>query len=278
MHGVATLRRQGQRGIIASQPPTFVRNTALRRTLASATRLVLSVVSAAICLAIAPVGAAPGRPAPGLDRSDREVLRVPPSSIGLDSPVDFRLGTASSPFGGSSTAIGDFNTDGQPDLAIADHLPRRAGGYAYRIEFQISGQPRRDVTFESAHEAVTLSVSDVDRDNDLDLVVGSATSGETVGIWLNDGHGHFSWADARRFPNARKTTRAVITDERASADDRSALTSRSIGVTRPDDVRVIALHTSDRFPSIDVLGILSAALLSRIHPRAPPCSSFAFVS
>ena len=40
--------------------------------------------------------------------------------------------TAARPFGWA-TAIADFNTDGKPDMAVADRLARTGGGYSYRI-------------------------------------------------------------------------------------------------------------------------------------------------
>ena len=123
------------------------------------------------------------------------------------APSSFRLGNASRPFGGWSTAIADFNTDGKPDFAIADHVARQGRGYAYRLELSISGEAPRQITFESPHEALTISVADVDRDNDLDLVVGAAASGEIVEVWLNDGHGHFTSADRQLFPVTSRRVR-----------------------------------------------------------------------
>src|SRR5262249_20783783 len=102
----------------------------------------------------------------------------------------FRVGNAGQPFG-SSTVSGDFNHDGRPDVAIADHTARRTNGYGYNLEFSVSGQPPQSVTFETVHEALTLSVADVDHDDDDDIVVSVPLSGEPVGVWLNDGHGRF---------------------------------------------------------------------------------------
>jgi hypothetical protein len=110
----------------------------------------------------------------------------------------FRLGSGAQPFGWA-TAVGDFNTDGTPDLVIADHTSRHAGVYGYQIQFAVSGLDARDFAFESAQDGVTVRISDVDHDNDLDVVVNSAASREVVGIWLNDGHGRFSSADVRPF-------------------------------------------------------------------------------
>src|SRR5206468_8185827 len=116
-----------------------------------------------------------------------------------DSPSApaFRLGTAGRPLGWT-TAIGDLNVDGTPDLAIADRIAHRTNGYDFLIELSVSGQPPDTVTFESPNDAVSISLSDVDADHDLDLVVRASLSNEPVGVWLNDGHGRFTSSDLRQ--------------------------------------------------------------------------------
>ena len=186
----------------------------------------------------------------------------------IRSPV-FRLGDAARPFGWS-TVVGDFNTDGTPDVAVADRVGRRTSGYAYRLEFSVSGKTRRDVTFESSHESVTIRVADVDRDNDLDIIVGTPSSGETVGVWLNDGHGNFTAGDVRHAP----ATIAPL----QSIDTTDSVRVAAFGVTprRTDDGAPASLrappgagsaHRSTASPQHPPL---SAFLSSRTNPRAPP--------
>jgi hypothetical protein len=156
---------------------------------------------------------AQAEPASVIDRSPassaREEVRTEPAASGR---VAFRLGNAARPFSWS-TAIGDFNTDGKPDVAVADHVGRRAGVYTYRIELAVSGQAADGVTFESAHDAITISVSDVDHDRDLDIIVRHPFSGETIAVWLNDGHGHFTSADVLKFPAALQAQQTVDTTD-----------------------------------------------------------------
>src|SRR5437762_10158900 len=61
-------------------------------------------------------------------RSDASIARAQSdaTSIPLQAPPPsiFRLGDGGKPFGWS-TVVGDFNTDGKPDIAVADHIPRR---------------------------------------------------------------------------------------------------------------------------------------------------------
>ena len=136
--------------------------------------------------------------APELTASDRS-----------EQPV-FRFGDAARPFG-SSSVINDFNADGKPDVAIADHVVGRAS--AYRLEFSISGQGVHDVTFESRHAALTIRVADVDSDNDLDVIVGTPLFGETVGVWLNDGQGHFTAGDVYDLPGTIQSSHSVDTTD-----------------------------------------------------------------
>ncbi|MEP7309635.1 MAG: FG-GAP repeat protein [Acidobacteriota bacterium] len=126
--------------------------------------------------------------------------------------VPFRLGTAARPFGWS-TSVADFNTDGIPDIAVADSLGRWGGAYAYRMEFSVSGRAPHAVAFESSQDALKINVSDVDDDDDLDVVVTGFLSGEPVGVWLNDGHGRFASAEVRRVFAAIGPLRALDTRE-----------------------------------------------------------------
>ena len=114
------------------------------------------------------------RPGPG-GRIVAAAVQSPVASIRPSLPAlsAFRLGTAAG-FLGWSTAIGDFNTDGTPDAAIADSVSDADSGASYRIEFSVSGREPATVAFESEQDALTVRVSDVDHDNDLDIVVSGA--------------------------------------------------------------------------------------------------------
>ena len=69
------------------------------------------------------------------------------------------LFTAPAPFGWAS-AVGDFDRDGQLDVAVAD--------------------PSFD-----------LRVTDVDDDGDLDILIARLAGGDVIGIWVNAGDGRF---------------------------------------------------------------------------------------
>jgi VCBS repeat protein len=224
-----------------------------------------------ICAAFVLLAAATARAEPACDTyrsstSARDAVQAEPAA---SERVAFRLGDAARPFGWS-TVIGDFDTDGKPDVAVADHIGRRAGIYAYRIELAMSSQAADGVTFESAHDAITISVSDVDRDRDLDIIVRLPLSGETIGVWLNDGHGHFTSADLPTFPGALQP-RQTIDGADASIDFTPFESSRrrsgdgiptAVRVT-PSISRLCSLFTRSR-------SLQSPFASLRATPRAPP--------
>jgi VCBS repeat protein len=112
------------------------------------------------------------------------------------SPVTFRAGTAATPFN-SGAAIADFDADGAPDVAIADRTTR--SGSHYNIEVRLSQGSTQTVSFVSTKGALSITAFDVDDDHDADLVVTPVLSREVVGIWVNDGAGHFDAGNSESF-------------------------------------------------------------------------------
>lgn len=108
----------------------------------------------------------------------------------------FPLGTAGRPFAWS-TAVGNLNDDGLPDYAVADRIGHSAAGFAYSVRFAVSGLAARSVTFDSPESALSISLRDVDHDQDLDVVVSTLISPTVVRVWLNDGRGVFAETSRR---------------------------------------------------------------------------------
>ena len=200
--------------------------------------------------------------APGLP------LAVASPSLDPASHPAFRLGTAAGPLGWS-TAVGDFNTDGTPDVAVADRLVHPVAGASYQLEFSVSGRETKTVAFDAAQGALTVRVSDIDHDHDLDIVVSAPLSREVVGVWLNDGHGDFSASDARPFTAAIADTQSVDTEGTTDSGSIAVLTSRgeagypqacawSASAPRPSPVVV---------PPVE---FRTALFFSAVPSRAPP--------
>ncbi len=223
----------------------------------------LAAIAAGVCAWLTSGAALPARPLAAT--GPQPVTSVRPSIPALPA---FRLGTAAG-FLGWSTAIGDFNTDGTPDAAIADRVPEAIDGATYRIEFSVSGRETATVAFASEQDALTVRVSDVDHDNDLDVVVTGALSRQVVGVWLNDGRGGFSPSDARPFASELGQPHSL-----GSAD--SSDEASHVGLT-PDDA--IGLPLTGRWTpavprrspvSIQPTRLQPAILSSALSCRAPP--------
>ena len=149
-------------------------NQFVRNKLGNATRVVRRPLCACTCAALVVLASVNFQAQPRSHAGRSGVSSVSGASLieaSASGAAVFRLGNAARPFG-FSTVIGDFDTDGKPDVAVADHIGRDANGYAYRIEFSMSGQASGGVTFQSTQNAVTIRAADVDADRDLDIVVG----------------------------------------------------------------------------------------------------------
>jgi hypothetical protein len=187
-------------------------------------------------------------------------------------PAPYRLGNAARPFGWS-TVIGDFDTDGKPDVAVADHVAHRASGYQYRIDFSVSGEALDGLTFESVHDAVTITAADIDRDRDLDIIAVHPISGETVGVWLNDGTGHFTGVDLRRFAKVSPTGQTIRKTgpfvDLAPFD----FSRQRWHVSVPVAFRGASAGSRDGFASSRGRHLRSSLAFLRTAPRAPPIPS-----
>jgi hypothetical protein len=99
----------------------------------------------------------------------------------------------------STTAVADFNADGRPDVAIAGH-GFVGDGSNYRIDVRLSNGDRQSVSFASGLDTLRIRAFDVDNDHDIDIVVTPLLSHDVVGVWLNDGAGHFRRSVAADLP------------------------------------------------------------------------------
>jgi hypothetical protein len=154
-------------------------------------------------------------------------------------------------------APGDFDGDGHQDLAV---IQDGTGGS--HISVRLSGSSST-VSLESS--AVTIVVTDIDQDGDLDLVA-VAPSGQVI-AWLNDGRGRFTKQEASR--SGRLSPETVVVDPLMDEPLALGATAPSVVVPRTPNGTPVAA-TLVRPPAVPLsfdLGFLSLPGL-----RAPPLS------
>jgi hypothetical protein len=234
-----------------------------------ARRALRRVVWARACLTLLALVSAVAVSASALPSASAQVSACSLADSPAAAPPTFRLGNAARPFGWS-TVIGDFDRDGRPDVVVADHATRRPTGYAYRIEFSLSGQATYDVKFESAQPAVTLTVSDIDNDDDLDVLVGAAPSGERVGIWLNDGRGHFTSTALQQVRASIGPVQTLRTPEQSLESSSVDLSAKRAGDALAGGSWTAASGSNDQSIAGCRQRVPSPFRCSQAGPRAPP--------
>jgi hypothetical protein len=107
---------------------------------------------------------------------------------------------------GTACAVGDYDNDGLPDLAVAVDsrvlLLRNLGNGRFEDVTQAVG-------LKAADHATSLTFVDYDHDGDLDLFV----TGKRNTLWRNNGNNTFTdWTHEAGFDSAGATTSAVLSD------------------------------------------------------------------
>jgi hypothetical protein len=92
-----------------------------------------------------------------------------------------------------TASVADLDGDHIPDMASGIRTGHTREGYSYRVDLDLSSNPhaRPFNVFSEEPSGLTIEAIDVDGDRNLDLVIRSSLSLLPVGIWLNDGTGHF---------------------------------------------------------------------------------------
>ena len=130
-------------------------------------------------------------------RSASVTVVNPATGVGTSNVVLFQVTTANSAFGlaqaGYATAdrsyalaVGDFNGDGKPDLAVANYAP----GTISVLLGNGNGTFQPHVDYATGRYPESVAVADFNRDGKLDLAVANNGS-NTVSILLGNGDGTF---------------------------------------------------------------------------------------
>ncbi len=236
----------------------------MRSSLRGASR---AFVAAVLCLAAA-VAWSPDESAAATTSARRRVQVAPAA------PSGFRLGTAARPYGWS-TGIADFNKDGTPDLAIADRVGRAGSSYQYQLQFSVSGLTPQVIAIESEQDAVTVRVSDIDHDDDLDVVVTGVLSRAIVGVWVNDGHGRFGRGNPGTVPPPASLA-GIAGDPSAQPLATAIVKPHDVGA-KPSRARAPTASADDRVASQNSVVPPGSDPISR-PARAPPAALFPLIS
>lgn len=144
----------------------------------------------------------------GLKEGKATFTELPASATGLHAP-----GRA------LACAVGDYDNDGRPDLAVA--LTDRASGKDVLLLFHNLGHNRFEEVaahsgLQAANHASSLTFVDYDHDGDLDLfITGSPTAASSTPntLWRNNGDRTFTnWTKEAGLGGAAPTKEAVLSD------------------------------------------------------------------
>jgi hypothetical protein len=103
---------------------------------------------------------------------------------------------------GPQFAIADFDGDLRPDLVSIQAGANISGGTNYWIQLQLTSAGRQFIQLVAPPGGLLIEARDVNGDHTVDLVLATAWFRQPVAIFLNDGHGVFSRAEATAFPGA----------------------------------------------------------------------------
>ena len=150
----------------------------------------------------------------------------------------------------SSWALGDLDGDRKNDLVSARPALRDSQGYTHEVSVRLSG-PFEDgsFTFHGGDASIRLSIRDIDGDQDRDIVVLQARSSGVLGVWLNDGSGHFHQGDAANFRTALSSRDSATFEFPAlDPDPSSAIFEQNVD---PADLTALGFTPEPAVESID---------------------------
>jgi hypothetical protein len=124
------------------------------------------------------------------------------ASSGTATAAETRSGPVTSLGPGPQFAIADFDGDLRPDLVSIQAGANMSGGTNYWIQLQLTSAGRQLIQLVAPPGGLLIEARDVNGDHTVDLVLATAWFRQPVAIFLNDGHGSFSRAEATAFPGA----------------------------------------------------------------------------
>lgn len=170
----------------------------------------------------------------------------------------------------SRFAIGDFDGDRQPDLAIVEIARFNSLHSRYSISFQLSKGRPQTIGITAPAGGLALLARDVNGDRALDLILVTAWRHAMVAVLLNDGEGNFAAADPGRFQINSVSSRTQIGIVPQLPEDRTVL-SFQYSALRHAGRKIPATRESE--PALSRARSLARTLYSSsLSSRAPPRS------
>jgi hypothetical protein len=171
----------------------------------------------------------------------------------------------------SSWALGDLDGDRKIDLVSASPALRDSQGYTHEVNVRFSGPfENGSFTFHGRDASIRLSIRDIDGDQDRDIVILQARSFGVLGVWLNDGSGHFHQGDLANFRTSLSNRDSTALDVPSfKRDSSSAIFEQNI------DPADLAGAASKPEPALERIDSESGSAFLNIHrahcrSRAPP--------
>ena len=163
----------------------------------------------------------------------------------------------------------DLDGDNQVDVATGE-----SAGRDLKVEIHLTTQSElASITLPQRLFGITLSARDVDHDNDEDLIVSDSSSLQRDQVYLNDGHGHFTWSEHwAQWGLLASLTTSALADPACSSLEQCACQNEQ----PPIDRSSLGALCSVRERSEPVMAAHSAcyALLLdfQLRPRSPPAA------
>ncbi len=166
-------------------------------------------------------------------------------------------------------SLGDLDGDRVADLADAGPGLREGDRYVYKVQIDLSHSGMASFDVHGATASIRLCLRDIDGDHDRDLVVFDPSSAVPVGIWLNDGAGHFTegrlanyaGAFGKRGPHSLHAARIVSDTMAAFSGDQLSFHILPVALTPA---------TASRAPALFAFAVPRSVIREAFAPRGPP--------
>lgn len=177
---------------------------------------------------------------------------------------------ATSPGPGLTFAIADFDGDRRPDFASVQVGQDMSGSSDYSIQIYLSEIGRQSIDIVAPVGGLLIEARDVDGDHTIDLVVSATWRKQPVAIFLNDGHGTFSRAEAAAFPAAFSECQTSLASASNPATDALGISPQpGAGICREENDSAFDRSPASLIPTTTA-GFPPVPFLTSCAGRAPP--------